>query len=123
MAALTLGTLATAAVVGAAGGLAAKNLTRKPPKEAPLPPPPDPKETHPWLFADTDMGPAITAARDAQRKRGKGLGHKGTLLTGPRGLDGSAPKDTKPWTPPAVDVGVRRVGGMGSKLTRTLLGG
>lgn len=108
MAALTLGTLATAAAVGAAGGLAAKSMGvgKKKPAGVPLPALPSDEEEKRKAreLEQEQMGVLAERARHLFNRSRSKRGRAGTILTGPRGITSGqrspgGPSDATPWIP------------------------
>lgn len=96
MAALTLGTLAAAAAVGAAGGsvIAMKKKAKKIAGQKPVEPPATPMDAKPSIpVVDpiADNAKVETQIRQAAGRRKAKLGRSGTLLTGPSGIPDAAP--------------------------------
>lgn len=93
MAALTLGTLATAAAVGAAGGsmVAMKKKAKKLAGQKPVEPPAKPFDATPSIPVTEPVTSVEDTIRQAAGRRKAKLGRSGTLLTGPSGLADSKP--------------------------------
>lgn len=105
MAALTLGTLAAAAAVGAAGGSVLAK--RKKAARTPIEPPSGPRDGTPSIPLGSAIGGTVTppskpadgtpsipveeSIRQAAGRRKAKLGRSGTLLTGPSGLTDQKP--------------------------------